>query len=98
MISMNPLDHGDDTKISVVLTDRRKDEDRIMLQARMLDAVGDAVIAADTNYKIIYWNDAATKTYGWKMEEAIGRDLIDVATPEDLKEGRPGNRRKTQEG
>ena len=79
---MNPLDHGDDTKISVVVTDRRKDEDRIMLQARMLDAVGDAVIAADTNNKIIYWNDAATKTYGWKTEEAIGRDLIDVATPE----------------
>jgi PAS domain S-box-containing protein len=82
MISMNPLDHGDDTKISVVLTDRRKDEDRIMLQARMLDAVGDAVIAADTNNRIIYWNDAATKTYGWEMEEAIGRDLVDVATPE----------------
>ena len=82
IISMNPLDHGDDTKISVVLTDRRKDEDRIMMQARMLDAVGDAVIAADTNNRIIYWNDAATKTYGWETEEAIGRDLIDVATPE----------------
>ena len=49
LISMNPLDHGDDTKISVVLTDRRKDEARILLQARMLDAVGDAVIAADMN-------------------------------------------------
>jgi PAS domain S-box-containing protein len=82
MISMNPLDHGIDTKISVVLTDRRKDEDRIMLQARMLDAVGDAVIAADINNRIIYWNEAATKTYGWETEEAIGRDLIDVATPE----------------
>ena len=82
MISMNPLDHTEGSKVSVVLTDRRKDEDRIQMQARMLDAVGDAVIAADTHNKIIYWNDAATKTYGWRPEEAIGRDLIEVATPE----------------
>ena len=80
IISMNPLDHGDDTKISVVVTDRRKDEDRILLQARMLDAVGDAVIAADIDNKIIYWNNAATKTYGWQPEETMGCDLIDVAT------------------
>ncbi|HVN74655.1 MAG TPA: PAS domain S-box protein [Methanoregula sp.] len=82
MISMNPLDGGIDSKISVVITDRRKDEDRIQMQARMLDAVGDAVIAADTHNKIIYWNNAATKTYGWTPEEAIGRDLVEVATPE----------------
>jgi len=81
LISMNPLTTDGDTKISVVVTDRRKDEDQIMLQARMLDAVGDAVIAADTKNKIIYWNDAATKTYGWETEEALGRDLIEVATP-----------------
>jgi PAS domain S-box-containing protein len=82
LISMNLLDHGGDKKISVVITDRRKDEDRIMLQSRMLDSVGDAVIAADTQNKIIYWNDAATKTYGWEPEEALGQDLIDIATPE----------------
>jgi PAS domain S-box-containing protein len=80
-ISMTPLTRDEDTKISVVVTDRRKDEERLQMQARMLDAVGDAVIAADTHNKIIYWNDAATRTYGWTMEEAIGRDLMDVATP-----------------
>ena len=58
---MNPLTPDEDTKISVVVTDRRKDEDRIQMQARMLDAVGDAVIAADTRNKIIYWNDARDK-------------------------------------
>jgi PAS domain S-box-containing protein len=81
LISMNPLSGDQDTKISVVITDRRKDEDRIQLQARMLAAVGDAVIAADLHNRIIYWNDAATRTYGWTPEEAIGRDLIEVATP-----------------
>ena len=80
-ISMNPLTADEDTKISVVVIDRRKDEERLQMQARMLDAVGDAVIAADIHNKIIYWNDAATKTYGWTPEEAIGRDFIEVATP-----------------
>jgi len=82
LISMSPLSSDEDSRISVIVTDRRKDEERLQLLARMLDSVGDAVIAADTKNKIIYWNDAATKTYGWKPEEAIGRDLVDVVTPE----------------
>ena len=81
-ISMNPLSTGDDTMISVVISDRRKDEERIRLQAGMLDAAGEAVIASDTNQKIIYWNNAATKTYGWTAEEVIGRDLAEVTAPE----------------
>jgi len=80
LVSMNPLDHSDDTKISVVVTDRRKDEERIQLQARMLDSVGDAVIATDPDLNIIYWNDAATKTYGWNIKEVVGRSLDTVKT------------------
>ena len=86
LISMDPLSPVEDTKIIVVIADRRKDEDRIRLQAGLLDAVGDAVIAADTNRKIIYWNNAATKTYGWTAEEVIGRDLGEVTVPEIMEE------------
>jgi PAS domain S-box-containing protein len=82
LISMNPLSADEDTKISVVVTDRRKDEERLQLQARMLDSVADAVIAVDTGGRIIYWNDAATNTYGWKPEGVMGKPLIDVAVPE----------------
>jgi len=90
IISMNPLSADEATKISVVVTDRRKDEDRIQMQARMLDAVGDAVIATDTQNRIIYWNDAATRTYGWEPEEALGRDLFEVATREISKKEAQG--------
>ncbi|HEX3002083.1 MAG TPA: PAS domain-containing protein, partial [Methanoregula sp.] len=55
-LSMSPLSRKDDTKISVIVTDRSRDEEQIQLQARMLDAVADAVIAADPRGKIIYWN------------------------------------------
>jgi PAS domain S-box-containing protein len=71
LISMNALSSDENTKISVIITDRRKDEDRIQLQARMLDVVGDAVIAVDTDNKIIFWNEAATRTYGWGAEAVI---------------------------
>ncbi|HUT38635.1 MAG TPA: PAS domain S-box protein [Methanoregula sp.] len=64
----------------------RTNEDRIRLQARMLDAVGDAVIAVDTNRTIIFWNEAATRTYGWRPKEVIGRKSVDVIVPELSKE------------
>ena len=82
LISMSPLSSDEDTKISVVITDRRDDEDRIQMQARMLDAVGDAVMATDISQKIIYWNEAATRTYGWKPNEIIGRNMVDVVVQE----------------
>jgi PAS domain S-box-containing protein len=81
-VTLNPLVAGGRTRISAIITDRKEDEDRIRMQARMLDATGDAVIAADTEGKIIYWNNAATKTYGWKWKEAMGRNLISLLVPE----------------
>lgn len=82
LLSMNPLSPDKDTNICVVITDRRKDEDIIRMQARMLNAVGDAVIAVDTDHKIVFWNDAATRTYGWRPEEVIGHNTVEVTVPE----------------
>ena len=63
---MASLSHDENTTISVVITDRSFDEEQILFQAQMLNAVGDAVVAIDADGKIIFWNDAATKIYGWK--------------------------------
>jgi PAS domain S-box-containing protein len=82
IISMNALTPDEDTKISVVVTDRRKDDAQLRLQSWMLDAVGDAVIATDTDEKVIYWNAAATKTYGWKPDEVLGHTFADVVIPD----------------
>jgi len=84
-ISMSPLSPDEDTKISVVVTDRRKDEQQLRFQAWMLDAVGDAVIATDPSDKISYWNAAATTIYGWKPEEVMGHAFGDIAPPAILK-------------
>jgi diguanylate cyclase (GGDEF)-like protein/PAS domain S-box-containing protein len=54
--------------------------------ARLLDSVGQAVIAADPQGKVIYWNRAAQELYGWSAEEAIGRPIMEVTSSEDLME------------
>jgi PAS domain-containing protein len=47
-------------------------------QARLLDAVGEAVIALDMEGRVVYWNRAAERMYGWSSEEAIGRNLREM--------------------
>src|SRR5829696_306835 len=54
--------------------------------ARLLDAVGQAIIAADPQGKVIYWNRAAQELYGWSAEEAMGRPIMEVTPSEALME------------
>ena len=53
-------------------------------QARLLDEVGQAVIATDPQGKIIYWNRAAEVLYGWSSEEVMGRSVVEVTPSEEL--------------
>lgn len=55
----------------------RKTEQRLRFQARLLDAVGEAVIATDLDGCVLYWNAYAEKLYGWTAEEMLGRELSD---------------------
>jgi PAS domain S-box-containing protein len=61
------------------ITDRRRAERQIHLQAHLLDAVDAAVVAIDLDGTITYWNNGAQRTYGWTAEETLGRKLRDVA-------------------
>jgi PAS domain S-box-containing protein len=59
-------------------------EEQLRFQARLLDAVGQSVIATDLEGKILYWNRAAEEIYGWSAEEALGRRLRDLTLSEEL--------------
>jgi PAS domain S-box-containing protein len=63
------------------ITDRRRAERQIHLQAHLLDAVDAAVVAIDLEGTITYWNDGAQRTYGWTADETLGRALGDLAGP-----------------
>lgn len=62
----------------VDITRRRRLEDRLRFQAQLLDVVGQAVLAADQDGRITYWNRAAESLYGLPAEEAAGRSLLAV--------------------
>jgi PAS domain S-box-containing protein len=57
------------------VTERKESEERIRFQLRLLDAVGQAVIAVDLDGNVLYWNGAAQELYGWSSEEVMGRRL-----------------------
>ncbi len=63
------------------VSERKDQEDYLKLQAGMLDAVGQAVIATDAKGKVIYWNKAAEAMYGWSASEVTGRDVIELTVP-----------------
>lgn len=50
----------------------------ILAEARARDRAGVAVIATDSRGKIVYWSSGAESLYGWPVDEAIGRDILEV--------------------
>ncbi len=68
------------------ITERKKSEDRIRFKANLLNTVGQAVIATDLEGTVIYWNKAAEKIYGWSVEEATGKNIIDLTPAQQSKE------------
>src|SRR5918995_712583 len=65
---------------------RKWTEERILFQERLLDAIGEALIATDVEGKVLYWNRAAEKLYGWSAEEVEGQTLAEFVVTEDLRE------------
>ena len=62
--------HGDEYSIYFRdVTSRKESEQAILFHSRLLDAIGQAVIATDLDGTIVYWNDAAERLFGWSAEE-----------------------------
>ncbi|MGK7311789.1 MAG: PAS domain S-box protein, partial [Candidatus Longimicrobiales bacterium M2_2A_002] len=71
------------TAVARDVTDRLMSEDRLRFQARLMDAVGEAVIATQLDGTVLYWNEAAERLYGWTADEVMGR-TVDEITPADV--------------
>jgi PAS domain S-box-containing protein len=49
--------------------------------SQLVACVGDAIIVVDAHEKIVLWNPAATRIFGYSEEEALGNTL-DLIVPE----------------
>ena len=67
------------------LVDERGNTASLARQARLLGAVGHAVIATDLAGVIQFWNQAAERLYGWSASEVMGQDIATV-TPTPVSE------------
>ncbi len=65
------------------VTDQQRAETQLRFQAQLLEAVGDAVIAADLDGVINYWNPAAERQYGWDAAKVMGGNIDVIFTPSD---------------
>ena len=71
--------------ILVVINDRtayREAEERMREQAELLDLASDAIMLFDLEGRITFWNQGATRLYGWTDEEAVGAEMIELLMPD----------------
>ena len=57
------------------ITPRKRLEERLAFEARVLDTVHDAIIAVDTQMAITSWNRGAEALYGFSAAEALGQNV-----------------------
>ncbi len=55
------------------ITERKQAEARIQEQAALLDQTQDAILVCDLEHRILFWNKAAERIYGWTAAETQGR-------------------------
>lgn len=58
--------------------ERQRSEQKIREQAVLLDIATDAILVRDLENRILFWNKGAERLYGWKAEEAIGKNVDDL--------------------
>ncbi len=58
------------------ITDRKQTENQLREHAALLDQSPDAIIVCNQKLQIAYWNKGAERIYGWKPEEAIGKNIL----------------------
>jgi PAS domain S-box-containing protein len=60
------------------ITKRKQAEDQFRERSQLLDLLPEAILVRDLDGRIQYWNEAATRLYGWSCEEALGRNVTEL--------------------
>ncbi|MDB6124893.1 MAG: putative sensor protein [Pedosphaera sp.] len=60
------------------ITERKRAEEKIHEQAKLLDLDPDAIIVRDMEDRIQFWSQGARRLYGWEKEEVLGQQTNDL--------------------
>ena len=79
--------------VALDITDRKKSEKEVQESEEKFRAIArsvkDAVILTDKNAKVVYWNPASEKIFGYSNSEVINKDLHELVVPKTIcKEGK----------
>ncbi len=72
------FDGSKPVKISGIVQDvtiQKKQSEKIRVRAMMLNNIGEAVLAVNSEWKVIFWNSAAEILLGYTREEVIGKPI-----------------------
>lgn len=68
------------------ITERKKLENKNHTQSSLLEQIHNALITVDFNNIILSWNKHAETLYQWTSEEAVGKNIIELLSPEEMKD------------
>jgi diguanylate cyclase (GGDEF)-like protein/PAS domain S-box-containing protein len=82
---------GDDQRVLYTayirdITNRKVALQEIRTYENIVDDIEQAVIGANTEQRITFWNRAATMLLGWSRDEALGQSMFDLIYPGDAHE------------
>lgn len=73
---------SDDTFIHLALmrdiTQQKQAEQKIREQGLLLDVSTDAILVRNIHNQILFWNKGAERLYGWKAEEVVGKNVLQL--------------------
>ncbi len=64
------------------ITELKKAEEESRFKANLLSMVRQGAIATNLDGEVNYWNKGAEVMYGWKAEEALGKNIMQLTTLE----------------
>jgi PAS domain S-box-containing protein len=67
------------------ISERKQVDAKIRQQALLLEQVHNGIITIDFDNKILSWNKHAEVLYQWSAEEVIGKNIVELLSPEELK-------------
>ncbi|MDZ7968273.1 MAG: PAS domain S-box protein [Nostoc sp. DedSLP03] len=60
------------------ITHQKQAEQKIHEQGLLLDVSTDAILVRNIHNQILFWNQGAERLYGWKAEEVVGKNVLQL--------------------